>query len=207
MTSKAALAVFYASISAVFPAAATNTTTGDPKNGGALATQVCAACHGANGNSTIPMYPELAGQHAEYITKQLSNYKSGARKNAIMQTVAATLLPQDMADLGAYFEGAAPRAGVARDQALVNLGRQLYRGGEAKAGIPACSGCHAPDGSGIPAQYPRLAGQHREYTVTQLKNWRTGERANDAGRVMQTIASRLSDKQIEALAEYTAGLR
>jgi len=175
---------------------------------GQAAAVICAACHGGDGNSAIAVNPNLAGQHAQYITKQLMNYKSGERKNEIMQGMVASLATdQDMKNVAAYFAAQKPRPGIARDKALVDAGQKIYRGGDAKTGIPACAGCHSPNGVGIPAQYPRLAGQMKEYTLAQLKAFKAGERANDNAAMMRTIASRLSDKQMEALAEYVAGLQ
>ena len=168
----------------------------------------CAACHGGDGNSAIAINPSLAGQHPEYITKQLANFKSGERKNEIMKGMVA-MLPSDddVKNVAAFFAAQKPRPGVARDQALVDAGQKIYRGGDIGAGVPACAGCHSPTGAGIPAQYPRLAGQMKEYTLAQLKAFKAGERANDNAAMMRTIAGRLSDKQMEALAEYVSGLQ
>ncbi len=175
---------------------------------GQAAAVTCAACHGGDGNSAIAVNPSLAGQHAKYITKQLLNYKSGERKNEIMKSMAASLATDaDIKNVAAYFAAQKPRPGIARDQALVDAGQKIYRGGDAQRGVPACAGCHSPNGVGIPAQYPRLAGQMKEYTLAQLKAFKAGERANDNAAMMRTIASRLSDRQMEALAEYVSGLR
>jgi cytochrome c553 len=149
----------------------------------------------------------LAGQHADYIAKQLANYKSGARKSAVMMSMVPTLSPQDMKNLGAYFEGQKPKARAARDPELVKLGQQIYRGGVSAKGIAACTSCHGPSGAGIPAQYPRVAGQYAEYTSAQLQAFRSGERANDPNQMMRMIAAKLSDQEIKALSEYMAGLR
>jgi cytochrome c553 len=175
---------------------------------GQAAAVTCAACHGGDGNSAIAINPSLAGQHAEYITKQLMNFKSGERNNAIMKGMVAVLATdEDMKNVAAFYAAQKPRPGIARDQALVDVGQKIYRGGDIEAGVPACSGCHSPSGAGIPAQYPRLAGQMKEYTLAQLKAFKAGERANDSAAMMRTIAGRLSDKQIEALAEYVSGLQ
>ena len=175
---------------------------------GQAAAVTCAACHGGDGNSAIAINPSLAGQHSEYITKQLMNFKSGERNNAIMKGMIATLATDDdMKNVAAYFAAQKPRPGIARDQALVDEGRKIYRGGDGATGVPACMACHSPSGAGIPAQYPRLAGQMKEYTLAQLKAFRAGERANDSAAMMRTIASKLSDKQMDALAEYVSGLR
>ena len=175
---------------------------------GKAAAMVCAACHGGDGNSAIAINPSLAGQHSQYITKQLQNFKSGERNNAIMKGMLATLATdEDMKNVAAYFAAQKPRPGIARDQALVDEGRKIYRGGDGSTGVPACMACHSPSGAGIPAQYPRLAGQMKEYTLAQLKAFRAGDRANDSAAMMRTIASKLSDKQMDALAEYVSGLQ
>lgn len=194
--------VHAAAAAAVAPAA----PKGDPAKGQTLAAGVCAGCHGADGNSGVPANPTLAGQHAGYLAKQLANFKSGERKNAIMQGMVAALSPQDMLDLGAFYarQQAKPRA--ANDKELALIGQNLYRAGNAAVGLPACAGCHSPNGAGIPAQYPRLAGQHVDYTVAQLRAFRAGERGNDMNKVMRTIAGRLSDREMQALAEYVSGL-
>jgi cytochrome c553 len=179
----------------------------DPAKGQAIAGQICAACHMPDGNSVIPQNPRLAGQHAEYISKQLSGFKSGERKNPIMMGMASVLTPEQMVDVGAWFESQKPAVPGAKDKALAEAGQKIYRGGKPGAGVPACAGCHSPSGAGIPAQYPRLAGQHPEYVLAQLKAFRAGERANGNAAQMMTIASRLSDKEMEALAEYVAGLK
>jgi cytochrome c553 len=168
---------------------------------------VCAACHGIDGNSLIPMNPVLAGQHPEYLYKQLLNFKSGERANAIMAAQVANLSEPDMRNLAAFFANQKPRVGTASNADLVNAGRKLYRGGNAENGVAACAGCHSPNGAGIPIQYPRLKGQHKDYTLAQLKAFRAGERANDPNAMMRGVAARLSDKEIDALAEYIAGLR
>lgn len=172
-----------------------------------IAKQVCAACHGPDGNSTTPANPLLAGQHAHYTTKQLADFKSGARKSAIMQPMASNLSPEDMRGLGVYFSEQAIKPSVARDKSLVELGQKIYRGGIAETGVPACAGCHSPTGAGIPIQYPRLSGQFAEYTFSQLKAFRSGERTNDSQNMMQTIAGKMSEQEMRAVAEYIAGLR
>ena len=175
---------------------------------GQAAAITCAACHGGDGNSAIAINPSLAGQHAQYIIKQLTNFKSGERKNDIMKGMVATMATdEDMRNVAAFFAAQKPRPGIARDQTLVDAGQKIYRGGDAAAGVPACAGCHSPSGAGIPAQYPRLAGQMKEYTLAQLKAFKAGERSNDNAAMMRTIASRLSDKQMDALAEYVSGLQ
>jgi cytochrome c553 len=180
---------------------------GDPAKAQPLATSLCAACHGPDGNSPIPLNPNLAGQHPEYLAKQLLDYKSGNRKNPIMQPIAAGLSEDDIRNLAAYFAGQAPRLGLARDIELAEAGQRLYRGGNDDSGVTACAGCHSPTGAGVPAPFPRLKGQHAEYTVTQLRAYRSGERANDLNAIMRTIASRMTEAEINAVAEYTAGLK
>lgn len=179
---------------------------GDPAKGQGLA-GACAACHGPNGNSMIPTNPNLAQQHGDYIAKQLAEFKAGTRNNAIMAGMAAGLTPETMADLGAYFERQKVKRPGARDKALAVEGRKLYRAGDAARGLPACSSCHSPSGAGIPSQYPRVGGQHQEYTIAQLKAFRAGERANDANSMMRSVAAKLTDKEMSALAEYLAGLK
>lgn len=174
---------------------------------GQVLSVACAACHGADGNSAIPLNPSLAQQHPAYIAKQLANFKSGARANAIMAGMAAGLTAEDMAHLGAWYGSQKLRPAPARDSSLVERGRTLYRGGDAARGLPACSGCHSPSGAGIPAQYPRLAGQHQDYTVAQLRAFRAGERANDNAAVMRSIAAKLTDAEMAALAEFLAAVR
>lgn len=177
------------------------------EKGKQIAGQVCAACHGADGNSLAPANPHLASQHRAYTAKQLANFKSGERKNPIMAGFAAGLSPEDMAALGVYFERQTLRPAAASDKALALQGERIYRAGIAERRVPACSGCHSPNGAGIPAQYPRLQGQFKEYTLAQLQAFRSGERANDPAQMMRMIAARLTDQEMAALAEYIAGLR
>jgi cytochrome c553 len=185
---------------------------GDPAKAQQIVTQVCAACHGADGNSAISANPSLAGQHPEYTLKQLLNFKSqdgkpAERGNAVMAGMVASLSADDMSNLAAYFAGQKPKSRAARDPELVKLGQAIYRGGILDKGVAACASCHSPNGAGIPAQFPRLAGQHAEYTAMQLKAFRGGERANDPNRMMRGVAVKLSDREISAVAEYIAGLR
>jgi cytochrome c553 len=180
---------------------------GDAAKGQAIAASVCAACHGTDGNSPISANPNLAGQHPEYLVKQLQNYKSGERKNPIMTGIASTLSDDDMRNVAAYYAAQGPRLGAARDAKLASAGQTLYRGGNSASGVAACSGCHSPSGAGIPVQYPRLKGQHGEYTAAQLKAFRSGERANDPASMMRGVAARMSDAEIAAVAEYISGLK
>jgi cytochrome c553 len=178
---------------------------GDPAAGKAKAA-ACAACHGMDGNSTAPNFPKLAAQNPAYTVKQLRDYKSGARKNAIMGGMASPLSDQDMEDLAAYFASQPLKVGVA-SRKLLSAGERLYRGGDSASGVPACMACHSPTGSGNDAaRFPRLSGQHAEYTLTQLKAFRDGVRANDPNRMMRDTASRLTLDQMEAVSEYIAGL-
>jgi len=180
---------------------------GDPAKAQPIAGQICAACHGADGNSPLPMNPSLAGQHPEYLFKQLNEFKSGSRNNAVMMGMVAGLSAEDMRNLAAYYSAQKPGESAAKDKDLVAQGRKLFRGGNLATGVAACAGCHSPNGAGIPSQYPRLAGQHPEYVATQLKAFRAGERANDANNMMRAVAARLTDKEIAAVAEYLSGLR
>ena len=176
----------------------------DLARGQAISTQVCGACHVADGSRGAPTYPILEGQHAEYIVKQLTEFKAGKRVNAIMNGMAATLSPEDMRNVAAFYESKSAAQGYAKNKELVTLGEQIYRGGIADKSVPACAGCHGPNGMGIPAQYPRLAGQHSDYTESQLNNFRSGARQN--GPQMMAIAAKLSDKEIKALSDYITGL-
>lgn len=178
----------------------------DPAKAKPIAQQVCAGCHGADGNSMIPANPNLAGQPAAYIAKQLSEFKKGTRKNPMMSGVAAGLSEADMQNLGAYFAAQTAKPGHATDLKLVEEGRKIYRGGNKATNTPACMACHGPSGAGIPAQYPRLAGQKVDYIEAQLKAYRSAERNNDMNGVMRAVASRLTDAEIKALAQYVSGL-
>ena len=173
---------------------------------------VCVACHGADGNSPTPANPILAGQGSEYLLKQLTEFKAAdgkpaLRNNAIMAGMTAALSVDDTKGLALYFSQQKRKPASATDEKLVAAGKNLWRKGDFEKGIPACAGCHGPAGAGVPAQYPRLAGQYAEYTDLQLKNFRSEERSNDPEKMMRTIADKLSDKQIKALADYVAGLR
>jgi cytochrome c553 len=185
----------------------------DIAKGQKIATQVCASCHAADGNSVMPTNPRLAGQHAEYLVKQLTNFKPAngkpaERNNVVMGGMASTLSSaEEIRDVAAYFASQKAKPGAAKDRDLVVIGEKLYRGGNAATGVPACASCHGPGGAGIPAQYPRIAGQFAEYAETQLKAFRSGERANDPQKMMRTIAARMSDLEIRAVSDYIAGLR
>ncbi len=187
-------------------ASAETATKADPAKAQQIVTQVCAACHGADGNSTSSANPKLAGQHAEYITKQLHDFKSGERKSAVMSGMVAALTPEDMLNLGAYFGEKTIKPGAAKDKELVAQGQKIFKGGNAASGVPACAACHGPAGAGIPVQFPRLGSQHAEYVLTQLKLFRSGERANDGAKMMRVIAAKMTDQEMKAAAEYISGL-
>ena len=179
---------------------------GDPAKAQAIVNQVCAACHGVDGNSPLSANPSLAGQHSEYLLKQLTEFKSGARSNPVMTGMVANLSPDDMRNLAAYYSAQIPKQMGAKDKDLAAQGRKLYRGGNPSNNLAACAGCHSPNGSGIPAQFPRLASQHADYVAAQLKSFRAGDRANDPNQMMRATAIKLTDKEIAALAEYISGL-
>lgn len=176
----------------------------DPAKG-QTASAACQACHTADGSRGLPANPILAGQHPEYIVKQLTEFKSGKRKNAVMTGMAAPLSDADMKNIAAFYATKKAPTGFARSKDTITLGEQIYRGGITAKQVPACAGCHSPTGAGIPAQYPRLGGQHAEYTESQLVAFRAGARANSAQMI--TIAAKLSDVELKAVSDYIAGLR
>ncbi len=177
----------------------------DLAKGEATANSVCAACHSTDGSRGSPANPILQGQHPQYLAKQLTEFKSGKRANAIMKGFAATLSEEDMTNVAAFYATKQAKPGFAKDKELVSLGQKIYRGGIADRSIPACSACHSPNGAGIPAQYPRVAGQHADYTAAQLVAFRDGVRQNNAQ--MTGVAAKLNDREIKALADYIAGLQ
>lgn len=177
----------------------------DLVKGEASFTAVCAACHGADGNSGTPTNPKLAQQHPEYLVKQLQEYKAGKRQNAIMQGMAAALSEEDMKNIAYWVTTKKSKPGFAKDKELVALGERIYRGGIADRQVAACAGCHSPTGAGIPSQYPRLGGQHADYTTAQLTYFRDGVRKNSVQ--MSQVAAKLNDREIKALSDYIAGLR
>jgi cytochrome c553 len=166
---------------------------------------VCAACHAADGNSTTPVNPKLAQQHPEYLVKQLQEFKSGKRANAVMSGMAAALSDDDMRNIAYWLASKQAKAGFSKDKETVALGERIYRGGIADRQIAACAGCHSPNGAGIPAQYPRLSGQHADYTTAQLTSFRDGIRKNSIQ--MTGVAAKMNDREIKAVADYIAGLR
>jgi len=168
---------------------------------------VCMACHGPAGNSVNPEWPSLAGQHEQYITKQLNNFKAKERHNDLMAPMAAPLSDEDIADLAAYYSSQKPVKPVIVEAEAAALGEALYRGGDSAAGIAACSGCHGPTGEGNPqAKFPDIAGQHATYTALQLKAFRDSTRNNDTGSMMQNVTVRMTDAEIDAVSKYIAGL-
>ena len=177
----------------------------DLAKGEASYAAVCAACHAADGNSTIAVNPMLAQQHPEYLVKQLKEFKSGKRADPVMQGMAAMLSDDDMRNVAAWLASQKAKDGFAKDKDLVALGERIYRGGIQDRNIAACAGCHSPNGAGIPAQYPRLSGQHGDYTVKQLTDFRDGKRGNN--NQMRDVAAKLNDREIKAVADYIAGLR
>lgn len=185
---------------------------GDPEAGKAKS-MVCAACHGNDGNSMIPMNPKIAGQHEGYLYKQLSEFKLASqtggkegRNNAVMNGMAAPLSEQDMKDLAAYFSSQDLKAGETPED-VIEVGEQLYRGGDEERGITACIACHGPDGKGMGlAGFPVISGQHAEYTKSQLEMFRSGQRNNDHNGMMRDIAKKLTDEDINILSKYVAGL-
>jgi cytochrome c553 len=177
-----------------------------PKDAAAIVTTVCAACHNADGNSVLTVNPRLAGQHPEYIAKQLNNFKSGERVNAVMAAMAATLSADDVTKLAAYFASQKPKSGKAKENGAGSAGEKIYKGGIADGGVAACAGCHGPTGAGIPVQFPRIGGQHADYVMAQLKAFRSGERANDPAKMMRMVAAKMSDQDIAAVADYIQGL-
>ncbi len=191
-------------VSTAVAAEAAATAKPDLAKGQATA-QVCAACHTADGSRGSPANPIIAGQHADYLYKQLTEFKSGKRANPVMSGMVAPLSDADMRNVAAFYASKQAKPGFAKNKDLVLLGEKIYRGGIAAKQVPACAGCHSPTGAGIPAQYPRVSGQHADYTEAQLNAFRAGQRGNSAQ--MTTIAAKMSDKEIKAVADYMAGLK
>ena len=170
-----------------------------------IVNSVCAACHAVDGNSVVTLNPKLAGQHPEYLQKQLTEFKSGKRANAVMSGMAAGLTDDEIKELAAYFAAKKLTLGQASKNGAGSLGEKIYRAGNAATNVPACAACHGPTGAGIPKQFPRLHGQHADYTLAQLKTFRTGERAN--APMMMAIATKMTDAEMAAVADYIQGLR
>lgn len=178
----------------------------DVSTGKAKAT-LCQGCHGPDGNSVTPLYPKLAGQVVEYLVKQLKDFKSKARQDPVMSPLVSPLSDADMWNIAVYLASQKPRPGVAvGDKTMIDLGKKVYRGGNAKTGVSACMSCHGPSGHGIPPRWPRVSGQHAAYTQKQLLAFKAGSRNNDDG-IMTRIAFRMSEVEIKAVSEYMAGLK
>ncbi len=185
----------------------------DPVKGEAIYTNgdatrniiACISCHGAAGNSTISQNPKLAGQSAAYLAKQLHDFTGPSRSNTVMTMIAKALTPEDISNVSAYLNVQQPKPGAAKTREALELGKKIYRGGIASINVPACAGCHGPQGSGVPALFPRLAGQHQDYTAAQLVNFRSGGRTNSPE--MTAISHRLREEEVNAVADYVAGLK
>jgi cytochrome c553 len=198
------------SLALVFAAGASHaaepaTSAPQPAKGAAISTSVCAACHTNDGSRGSAANPIIQGQHPDYLVKQLAEFKAGKRDNAVMKAMASPLSESDMKNVAAFYAGKQPKPGFAKNKDLVSLGEKIYRGGIGDRSVPACSGCHGPSGAGMPAQYPRLAGQHADYVEGQLVAFRGGVRRNNP--TMAAIAAKLNDREIKAVADYVAGLR
>ena len=210
-TSARSLAVLFLCTAATVAAAQDNKTARpDAAKGQKVAAEVCAACHAPDGNSPASANPKLAGQHPEYLAKQLNDFSKKpddktARVNAVMAGFATMLSPEDRRNVSAWYAAQTPKLGVAKNKDTLELGARIYRAGLAEKAVPACIGCHGPTGAGMAAQYPRLSGQYAEYTDAQLKAFREGTRRNNAA--MSQIALRLTDREMAAVADYIAGLR
>lgn len=171
-----------------------------------IAATVCAACHGADGNSVVPMFPKLAGQQETYLAKQLTEFITGKRKNEIMEPIFANISKGDVPGLAKYFASQEQTHGTVADAALAEVGKKLYEDGNTDSGIPACMGCHQPTAMGND-RYPRLAGQHQTYTLQQMADFKSGKRNNDKGKVMRAVAERMTEQEMAAVSEYIAGLK
>lgn len=200
-----AAASFVMAGTAVASAPAAKSAKPDLAKGEAGFAAVCAACHAADGNSTTPVNPKLAQQHPEYLVKQLQEFKSGKRANAVMSGMVAALSDDDMRNIAFWLASKQAKPGFAKDKDSVSLGERIYRGGIPDRQVAACAGCHSPNGAGIPAQYPRLSGQHADYTGAQLVAFRDGVRKNSVQ--MAQVAAKMNDREIKAVADYIAGLR
>lgn len=201
-----------AAVSAGLVATTPGALAADPGKAKTIATTVCGACHGADGNSSISVNPKLAGQQADYIYKQLKNFKGAEGKaperlNPIMNGMAAGLSDDDMKNLAAYYNAQKRKPEVAKNSETIEYAQKLYRAGDAAKGLPACAACHGPSGAGMPAQFPLIAGQFAEYTEAQLRSFRAGERANDTNNMMRLVTIKMTDPEIKAVSDYIAGLR
>ena len=180
---------------------------GDIESAKKIVNNLCIACHAVDGNSAIPSNPKLAGQHADYLSRQLEYFKKGIRENAVMQGMVANLSTKDFDNLGHYFENQTLKLSVAKLNGKGSLGEKIFRAGIADKKLPACASCHGPSGHGIPGQFPRLNAQHSDYTISQLNAYKNGLRKNEAAKMMATIAQRLSDAEMQAVADYIEGLQ
>lgn len=185
---------------------------GDPAKGQQIVSTVCSACHNADGNSSLVTNPKLAGQHAEYLVKQMKNFKGEGGKpaeriNPVMNAMISAYNDEQMRDIGAFLSLQQRKGEVAKNPDTIEFGRQIFRAGDQAKGLPACAGCHGPAGAGVPAQYPRLSGQFAEYTEAQLRGFRAGERTNDTNKMMRMVTIKMTDAEIKAVSDYIAGLR
>jgi len=180
---------------------------GDIESAKKIVNNLCIACHAIDGNSAIPSNPKLAGQHADYLSRQLEYFKKGIRENAVMQGMVANLSTKDFDNLGLYFENQTLKLSAAKSNGKGSLGEKIFRAGIADKKLPACASCHGPSGHGIPGQFPRLNAQHSDYTISQLNAYKNGLRKNEAAKMMATIAQRLSDAEMQAVADYIEGLQ
>ena len=181
--------------------------SGDIESAKKIVNNLCVACHAIDGNSAIPSNPKLAGQHAEYLSRQLEYFKQGIRENAVMEGMVANLSTKDFDNLGHYFENQTLKLSSAKSNGKGSLGEKIFRAGIADKKLPACASCHGPSGHGIPGQFPRLNAQHSDYTISQLNAYKNGLRKNEAAKMMATIAQRLSDAEMQAVADYIEGLQ
>lgn len=205
-------AVVAALLGVALPAIGAGAAKPDLAKGREIASQICAACHAADGNSVVAANPKLAGQFSEYLEKQLSNFKpeggkKAERENPVMGGMVANLSQTDMRDVAAYFASQKLKPETAKDKTLALQGEKIYRGGNLATGVAACAGCHGPEGAGIPSEFPRIGGQFSAYVEAQLRAFRAGARGNDPNGMMRAIARRMSDDEIKAVAEYVSGLR
>jgi cytochrome c553 len=187
-------------------------TKGDASRGKGIAETVCVGCHGADGNSPSSANPKLAGQHADYLYKQMKEFKSANGKpadrvNPVMNGMIAAYDESQMRDIATHFAAQTQKGEASKLRETIEQGQKLYRAGDMSKGLPACAACHGPTGSGIPAQFPRIGGQFAEYTEAQLKGFRDGSRANDPNKMMRMVALKMTDAEIKAVADYIAGLR
>lgn len=199
-TSRRAAIAAWAACAALL--AAPHAPAADPRQ---IVTTTCAACHGEDGNSPAPNFPKLAGLQAEYIVKQLKDVVSGKRKSDVMGPIIGNLSSDDFAGIAAHYSAQKPSPGKVDDPGLAGAGKRLFEDGNTESGVPACVGCHQPGAVGN-ERFPRLAGQHQAYTLQTLADLKSGQRANDRGRVMRAVAERMTEEEMKAVAAYLAGL-